>query len=96
MSILTQFLFGMIQGILPDILSTVKGALSKKRLRQFLDVDKDGDFDYDDIKPVPKCDIILNGQEKNEAVWNRIQKFNEFFKCARVQGKNHYETYFVS
>lgn len=52
-------------------------------------------IDYTDIKAVPKCDIILPGQEDNEQVWNQIRPFESFFKCARIQGKNNFETYVV-
>lgn len=49
-----------------------------------------------DIKPLPKCDIILPGQENDEAVWKSIKPVQSFFKCARIQGKNNFETYVVS
>jgi len=48
-----------------------------------------------DIRPMPKCEIILQGQEDDESVWKRIRPVEQFFKCARVQGKNNFETYIV-
>ena len=49
-----------------------------------------------DIIALKKCDIILQGEEDNESVWNGIQVVEKFFKCARVQGKNNFETFIVS
>ena len=49
-------------------------------------------IDHRDVKPIPKCDIILQGQEDDEQVWKRIKPFESYFKCARVQGLN-FETY---
>lgn len=50
---------------------------------------------YKDIKQLPKCDIILQGHEDNEETWRNIKPFEKYFKCARVQGKNKFETYIV-
>lgn len=50
---------------------------------------------YKDIQQLPKCDIILQGHEDNEETWKNIKPFEKYFKCARVQGKNKFETYIV-
>lgn len=58
MNVILQFLFGLIQSVLPDIISNTKQSLTKENVIKFLDVDKDGDFDIDDLKAIKNGKIL--------------------------------------
>ncbi len=45
----------------------------------------------DSIKRLDRCEIILSNQEDSEYVWKNIRTFDNYFKCARVQGTNNFD-----
>ena len=47
------------------------------------------------IKKMPPCKVINPKDEDNERVWNSIPKFLDVFRCAILQGSNHYTQYVV-
>lgn len=44
---------------------------------------------------MPPCKTIYPSQENDETSWENISIFLDNFKCAKIQGSNHFETYVV-
>jgi hypothetical protein len=47
------------------------------------------------LHPVPSCESIKLSQEDDEDVWQRIPKFLNKFKCAKMNSGSHSTTYLV-